>query len=169
MQIVYLACPYTHPDPAVRETRFRAATQAAATLARAGVHVFSPITHAHPILLTGDLPHGWKYWAEYDRAVLSTCRALVVLQLEGWDLSEGVRGETSIAEELGLPCYFAPPEKITDVVPSLASSPDQPATETPEEAASRLRFAARIARMLDEDDMSSAAQWVRDRAAEKQP
>ena len=167
--LVYLACPYSHPDPEVRESRFLAATHAAATLTAAGVHVFSPITQTHPILLAGDLPRRWEYWEAYDRAVLSTCRALVVLQLEGWDCSEGVRAETAIAEQLCLPCYFTPPGKIADVIPILASSPDQPATETPEETASRLRFAARVADMLEKDDMSFAAQWVRDRAAEPQP
>lgn len=166
--LVYLACPYSHPDPEVRESRFRAATQAAATLARAGVHVFSPITHTHPILLTGDLPRGWEYWEAYDRAILNTCRALVVLQLEGWDCSEGVRAETTIAEQLGLPCYFTPPGKLTDLIPKLATSLDRQLAETTEETASRLRFAARVAELLEEDGKPNAAQWVRDRAAEPQ-
>lgn len=165
--LVYLACPYTHPDPAVRKTRFRAANQAAAILMAAGVHVFSPITHTHPILLAGDLPHGWDYWEEYDRAVMSACRALVVLQAEGWDLSEGVRAETAIAEQLGLPCYFATLEEVANLLPDLAASLAQQ-VESPEETTGRLQFAARIARLLEDDDKPYAAQWVRDRAAETQ-
>lgn len=120
--LVYLACPYSHPDPEVREARFRAANQAAAVLAAAGVHVFSPITHTHPILLAGDLPCGWEYWEAYDRAVLDACRALVVLQAEGWDQSTGVRAEVTIAEQLGLPCYFVPPGKLRDLAPKLTAS-----------------------------------------------
>ena len=166
--LVYLACPYSHPDPEVRGARFRAVNQAAAVLVGAGVHVFSPITHTHPLLLTGGLPHGWSYWEEYDRAVLSTCLALVVLQLEGWDQSEGVRGEVSIAGQLGMACYFASPERLTELAPNLKKSLDsQP--ESPKETPSHLRFAAKIARMLEEDGMSNAAQWVLDRAAEPQP
>lgn len=119
--LVYLACPYTHPDPAVREARFRAATRAAATLAAAGVHVFSPITHTHPILLAGDLPHGWEYWEAYDRAVLDACRSLVVLKLEGWDQSAGVQAEVEVAKHLGLPCFFEEPEKLLNLLPTLKS------------------------------------------------
>ena len=166
--LVYLACPYSHPDPEVRESRFRAANQAAASLMREGVHVFSPISHSHHVLLTSELPHEWKYWEEYDRVFLSACRALVVLQLEGWDCSEGVQAETSIARQLGLSCYFAPPEKLSELLPNLKKSIDSQA-ELPEETSSRLRFAARIAELLEGDDMSYAAQWVRDRAAEPQP
>jgi len=166
--LVYLACPYTHPDPEVREARFRAANQAAAVLVGAGVHVFSPISHTHPILLAGELPHGWEYWEEYDRAVLSTCLALVVLQLEGWDCSTGVRAEVAIAEQLGLPYYFVAPGKLADLLPKLATSPAQQA-EVPGEAAGRQQFASRLAKLLEDDDKPYAAQWVRDRAAEPQP
>ncbi len=34
--MIYLASPYSHPDPAVREQRFRAAGDTAAALIRAG-------------------------------------------------------------------------------------------------------------------------------------
>ena len=120
--LVYLACPYTHPDPSVREARFRAVTRAAAVLMREGVHVFSPITHTHPVLLAGDLPCVWEYWEEYDRAFLDACRALVVLQEDGWEQSTGVRAEVALAEKLGLPCYFVPPGRLRELVPNLTTS-----------------------------------------------
>ena len=106
MRLVYLAVPYSHPDPAVREDRFHQVNQAASVLMRAGLHVFSPVSHTHPIALAGGLPLGWDYWQEYDREILSACGALVVFCLEGWQRSAGVAGEMKIAEEMRIPAFL---------------------------------------------------------------
>ena len=140
----YLASPYSHPDPAVREVRFQAVCRAAAVLMGAGLHVFSPIAHTHPIALVGELPGDWEYWAKYDEAVLQTCRSIVVLQLDGWNASRGVQGERDIATLLHLPTYLVRPDPAdlhhlvdvlrTDFAPSRApeerrTSPEQSARE----------------------------------------
>jgi hypothetical protein len=104
--LVYLATPYTHSDPAVVERRFNAVNRAAAQLMREGKHVFSPISHTHPIAIAGDLPTTWEFWQEYDRAVLEHCCELVILMQDGWDESKGVAGECRIATELGIPVSF---------------------------------------------------------------
>ena len=106
-RLVYLAVPYSSPDPAVREHRFHLVNQAAAALMRQGIHVFSPISHTHPILTEGELPTGFDYWEEYDRAMLGACCALVVLAIEGWNRSVGVAREIEIAKEMGLPIFTA--------------------------------------------------------------
>jgi hypothetical protein len=93
----------------VREERFQAACRAASHLMRRGLHVFSPIAHSHPVLLAGGLPTGWEYWEAYDEAVLSTCRALAVLELDGWRDSRGVQGEVEISRRLKLPAYYTSP------------------------------------------------------------
>jgi hypothetical protein len=59
--MIYLACPYTHPNPAVREQRFEAACVATASLMRSGKTVFSPIVHSHPLVHYG-LPIEWEFW-----------------------------------------------------------------------------------------------------------
>lgn len=109
MSLVYLAAPYSHPDPAVREARFQAANRAAGAMMAEGLHVFSPISHTHPIALCCDLPLGWDYWEAFDRAILSRCSSVVVLRLDGWKESTGVRHEMAIAAELDLPVSFRDP------------------------------------------------------------
>lgn len=104
--LIYLAVPYSHPSAAVRQTRFEQANRAAAKLMRAGLHIFSPISHTHPIALAGDLPLGWEYWSAYDRAILEFCAKLIVLRLPGWEDSKGIAGEIQIANELGIPVEF---------------------------------------------------------------
>lgn len=107
--LVYLACPYSHPDLKVREMRFHASNRAAAKLMQAGEMIYAPISHTHPIAVDGDLPRGWDFWERYDRAVLSCCHKLVVLQEPGWQQSTGVQAEIKIAGELGIPVEFMDP------------------------------------------------------------
>jgi nucleoside 2-deoxyribosyltransferase len=115
--MIYLASPYSHSDPAVREQRFRAVCQAAARLMRNGEIVFSPIAHGHPIALHG-LPNDWRFWEWHDREQLLRCDELVVLTIDGWRESEGVQAEIRIAAELGKPVRYLEPE--TQLFPTLA-------------------------------------------------
>lgn len=101
--LVYLAAPYSDPDPAVRKRRFRQINKVASAFMREGIHIYSPISHSHPIVQAGGLPTGWDFWELCDRAVLSCCVLMVILRLPGWDQSTGVACETKISkEELGL-------------------------------------------------------------------
>lgn len=104
--LIYLAVPYSHPDPAVRQERFEKVNSMAARLMQAGYLIFSPISHTHPIALAGGLPTGWEYWQAYDRAVLKSCSAMLVYALHGWRESKGVAGEIAIAQELGIPVRY---------------------------------------------------------------
>lgn len=103
--MIYLASPYSHPDPAVRERRFRAACQAAAALVRDGHAVFSPIAHSHALVEHG-LPMDWSFWEVHDRHHLRHCDEVVVLMLIGWEASVGVREEVRIACEMNKPVRY---------------------------------------------------------------
>jgi nucleoside 2-deoxyribosyltransferase len=117
--MIYLVSPYSHPDPAVREQRFRAACQAAAALMRAAHLVFSPVAHSHPIAMCG-LPTDWGFWQRQDLRLLAQCDAVVVLQLDGWVESRGVRAELEVARALGKPIWFLAPEALATGSPTLA-------------------------------------------------
>lgn len=105
-KLTYLACPYTHEDPVVREMRFTAANHAAGWLMKRGHIVFSPISHTHPIAVQHELPGGWEYWEAFDRAYLEVSQKLVVLCIDGWFDSVGVTAEIKIAEELGIGVFY---------------------------------------------------------------
>lgn len=104
--LIYLATPYSDPDPLIREQRFRVVNAVAARLMRDGFHVFSPISHTHPIAEAGDLPRGWEFWEAYDRTLLSACGKIIVLMQAGWRESTGVTAELAIAAEMGLVVEF---------------------------------------------------------------
>lgn len=111
-KLVYIATPYSHPDPAVMERRFLEVNRFCAGLMKEGVHVYSPISHTHPIAVCGDLPRGWDFWEQYDRIMLAACRKIIVFCQEGWLESKGVKAELEIAVELGLAVeFFYPPDE----------------------------------------------------------
>jgi nucleoside 2-deoxyribosyltransferase len=107
--MIYLASPYSHPDPAVREARFEAVCRVAATLIKKGHVVFSPIAHSYPMVRYG-LPDDWQFWSAQDRRFLEACDELWVLTLDGWQQSIGIHAEIAIARELGKTVRWITPE-----------------------------------------------------------
>lgn len=106
MTLIYLASPYSHPDYAVRMTRFVQVCALAARLIRQGYLVFSPIAHTHPIAINGDLPLGFDYWEQFDTRLIGVCDEVWVYKLPGWEQSVGIQAEISIAAELGKPVSY---------------------------------------------------------------
>jgi hypothetical protein len=105
--VIYLAGPYSDPDAAVREARFRAACLATAKLVCRGHSAFSPIVHGHPLAEYG-VPIGWDFWQPFDLEHLARCDELWVLTLDGWRQSVGVQEEIRLAEQLDLRIRYVP-------------------------------------------------------------
>lgn len=95
--VIYLACPYSHEDPAVEQQRFMAVTQAAAELTSGGRTVFSPITMTHPITEAIRARDGkepdHKGWMDFDQPFMEMCSEIYVLAISGWSESKGVQQE----------------------------------------------------------------------------
>jgi Domain of unknown function (DUF1937) len=116
-KVIYLACPYTDPDPAVRKARFDIATSVAAELIREGRIVYSPITMTHPIdmVLAGESNTlGSDYWVAFDEAFMGMCSEIVVIKLDGWQTSRGVTREIAFFKDRKKPIrYIDPPDSIS--------------------------------------------------------
>ena len=91
--LIYLASPYSHPSADVQDYRFRVVCRVAARLMREGHLIFSPIAHSHSIATLGLLPHDFRFWGEFDKAMLKRCDALWILMLNGWLESRGILEE----------------------------------------------------------------------------
>ena len=107
--MIYLASPYSHPDPNVREERFQAVCKFAAAMMAQGEFILSPIAHTHPIALAGALPTEWVYWERFDTELMQACSKVVVLKLDGWETSVGIHNEINLALRLGKPVEYAEP------------------------------------------------------------
>lgn len=111
MSLCYLASPYTHVDPAIREQRYLAVCKKAAELMLAGKVIFSPIAHSHPI--AEQMPDGCavdgKLWQKQDAPYVEFCDEMIVLMLDGWENSSGVRHEIERANQRGIPVSYERP------------------------------------------------------------
>lgn len=103
-ELLYLACPYSHPDSNVRAHRAVLASVMTARLMGMGYAVFSPISHGHAVCeiapAVGTDADSWSYLND---SVLADSDALVVLALPGCMESVGIRQEVAMAAELGIP------------------------------------------------------------------
>lgn len=96
--LFYLASPYSHEDPFMREWRYHLAKKAIVFLLSDNLFTISPIVHSHH--LGSDLPMDHLFWANYNRALLERCDGLIVLGMDGWAQSKGVRLELALARRL---------------------------------------------------------------------
>jgi hypothetical protein len=106
--LVYLASPYSHPDPLVREGRYQAAmdTVVASMVNRARLVVYSPILHNHACSVEHQLPQTWPFWQSLDFPMLERCDQVAVLMIAGWRESKGIEAEIAFARVLGKPVSF---------------------------------------------------------------
>ena len=111
MKLSYLASPYTHADPAVREARYQAACKKAADLMLAGKVIFCPIAHSHPI--AEQMPDGkavdGQFWKQQDEPYVEMCDELIVYMLPGWERSSGMKHEIERAQQRGIPVIYERP------------------------------------------------------------
>lgn len=104
--MIYLASPYSHPDPLIMKTRFLLAEQVTAHLIQQGLFVYSPIVHCHAMSERYALPTTFDFWKAYNFDILRHARELVVLHIEGWKESKGVQGEIAFAQQFTLPIMY---------------------------------------------------------------
>lgn len=103
MRYIYVAGPYTKPDPCVNTHK---AIQVGNELIELGFVPFVPhLTHLwHTIT-----PRSYHYWLDYDREWLKKCDALLRLPGE----SAGAVTEVALARELCLPVFLSIDELLT--------------------------------------------------------
>jgi len=102
--VLYVALPFTHSEAATREHRFRAACRASALLMQSNICVFSPLSHSVPIVRHGELDEmDSDFWLTMDIPLLERSDELLILALDGWEQSKGVREELLFALEHNKP------------------------------------------------------------------
>lgn len=89
----YLATPYSkHPDGI--EAAFREASAAAGVLLGAGVHVYCPIAHTHPIAEYGKLDHySHDLFLPLDEQMMEHAHGCLVVMMPTWHESRGIKHE----------------------------------------------------------------------------
>lgn len=99
----YLATPYSKYAAGL-DAAWHKACEGAAALLRAGVPVYSPIAHTHPIALAGDIdPLDHALWLPADEPMMYAACGLVVYEMDGWRDSYGIGVEIETFRRLGKP------------------------------------------------------------------
>ena len=105
----YLASVYSR-YPAGIDAAFIVACKVAARFIKAGVPVFSPISHSHHIAIHGDIdPLSHDIWLPADRPMMDAACGIIVVRMEGWEESVGIAHEIEVFKQAGKPVLFVDP------------------------------------------------------------
>ncbi len=118
-EIIYVAGPYAHPYETIRGNREHLLTEAAATIAKHGHIVYSPITHSAPLERRG-LTLSHVQWMTFNLPFIRMATRAVVVMLDGWEQSAGVQFEVKTFKELKTPWDLLAPEAVGDWAARLA-------------------------------------------------
>jgi hypothetical protein len=79
----------------------------------AGVKVYSPIAHTHPIAECAGLdPLDHDLWLAADEPFMHVAQAILVAEMDGWQVSKGIAYEMERFQKLGKPFYFIDPNTL---------------------------------------------------------
>lgn len=106
MSFYYLATPYSK-FPGGLEEAFKLACRETALLIRAGVRVYSPIAHMHPVAIHGEIdPLDHAIWLPADEPMMHAAKGLIVNMAESWGISYGIREEIKAFAAMGKPIIY---------------------------------------------------------------
>ena len=111
----FLATPYSK-YPHGLEAAFLLAVRQRGLLVKAGVPVFSPIIHSHPVAIEcGIDPHDHAVWLPAEAPMRLAAGGIILLMAESWSQSVGMKIEREEFVAAGKPVVFMEP----DVLPAL--------------------------------------------------
>lgn len=113
-RIYYLASPYTHSEPLVREMRYLKIMQATSIFFNKNVFVFSPILYSHEMTKLYSMPSDADFWWNFNKAALDKCGHLIVYKMNGWDQSKGVAIEIEYARNKRYPIIYTDEFIVTE-------------------------------------------------------
>ena len=104
----YLATPYSKYDKGVKEA-FEEAAKAAASLIKYGIRIFCPIVHTHPLAIHGNIDNDagdLEFWLGVDGPMMDAAVGLIVIKMDGWNKSKGVKAEIEKFREDDKPILY---------------------------------------------------------------
>ena len=102
----YVATPYSNYIGGL-DAAFLAACRVTAALIKAGIRVYCPIAHTHPVAIHGGLdPLDHAIWMPADRPLMEAASGLIVVKMQGWGESRGVQEEIKVFKNAGKPIHY---------------------------------------------------------------
>ena len=96
--MIYLASPYSDPDPEEMERRYLIVMEANAHYMRLNKPCYSSIVHCHMMAKKYHLPKEFEFWRQFDFHMIALAASVHVLFMDGaWKSSVGVNAEIEYA------------------------------------------------------------------------
>lgn len=106
--LTYLAAPYYHADPEIPKQRMITFYQIDAALSAQGLMLVSPLykveTAKH-----GEIPDTFNFWERYCYEMLAVCGEMIIILMDGWNKSSGVKAEIKYCQEHQIPIRYYDP------------------------------------------------------------
>lgn len=130
MSFYYISNPYNGTEEQ-REERAQLAARVCGELLKRDIHVWSPIVHNHALMKSVDfsLEERRSLMLDFDFSLLRAARGMIVLEIEGWESSFGVKAEIDLCRELGKPVKYLHPDDLTDHADPKIIFKDAPSTD----------------------------------------
>lgn len=111
MSYWYLATPYKL-YPAGKQAAYEAARYVSARLLSAGIPIYSPIVHNHPLsVLIPERDGDFDFWVrQADEPLMEGAGGLLVCMMESWEISAGVLYEIEKFRRMNKPVVFYDPD-----------------------------------------------------------
>lgn len=105
----YLATPYSrYPDGL--HAAWVAACEQCGLLTNAGITVFSPIAHSHPLVIHGGvIGTDFAAWERFDQAMINGAMGMIICMLPSWQKSQGMSAEIVLCGRLEKPIQYMRP------------------------------------------------------------
>jgi len=110
MTFHYLASPYSHEDPLVREERYLKALQTVDKLKELNIAAYSPIVHFHDYSKIYRTSTDAGFYNFHNLAMIMASSGLIILTPPYWGISVGVTGEINWAKEFKKPIQLMDPK-----------------------------------------------------------
>jgi len=107
--MIYLASPYSHPDPIVRRLRYEQTRRFTHEAIQLGAVLFSPIVYCHHFSTEHGAPTDAASWQAFNEWMMSRSEACWVLTLPGWAESVGVTAEIRYFQSTDKPVFYKAP------------------------------------------------------------
>lgn len=114
MSYFYISNPYNGTEEQ-KEHRAQVAARVCALLLKRGVFAWSPIVHNHAMMKVFSdftLDERRAMMLPYDFSLLRQSKGMIVLTIEGWRESFGVKAELELCQELAIPVQYLNPKDL---------------------------------------------------------
>jgi len=116
--IEYLAIPYSDGTEELMDFRADVCDLICSDLMKQGRLIYAPISACHHIAKKYGLPREWEFWEFMDKEFVRICKKLIVIKLDGWETSTGVKAEMALADKYGIPIEYIDPTPYIEKIKS---------------------------------------------------